>query len=274
MMVEVFSSDLLGGVITEEQTILDRCKFFHWDLKTPYRVMTIRPDRNADALEGGDYLELSRYRDALAERFPDATAFLYGTQIKLMIHVWDQTTRDTIILEEVAGFLKENGLAAGVSQTANRLGHISARHQQAMKALEMGTLLDGAGPLYYYDSYAVYHCLELCASQINILQLCHRAVLMLESYDRKNGTELLSTLHAYLSCHRNLSEAAESLFVHRNTMSKRLAKINDLIHVDFQDAETVFHLMFSYRVLEYYGATVMRDSYANWMERSPELRHP
>lgn len=143
-----------------------------------------------------------------------------------------------------------------------------------MKAIQMGVLLDGAGPLFYYDTYAIYHCLELCAPQVSLLQLCHSAVLKLESYDRKNGTELLGTLHAYLSCHRNLSEAAASLYIHRNTLSKRLEKINDLISVDFNDAETVFHLMFSYRILEYYGATVMRDSYENWVEKSPTLRHP
>ena len=100
------------------------------------------------------------------------------------------------------------------------------------------------------------------------------AVLKLESYDRKNGTELLGTLHAYLSCHKNLSEAAAFLYVHRNTLTKRLERINDLIHVDLDDAETVFHLMFSYRLIEYYGATVLRNSYENWMERAPTLRHP
>lgn len=273
-MLEFFVSDLLNGAIEDEQKILDRCRFFQWNLKMPYRVLTIRPVGKADAAEGGDYLELERQREALQRKFPEATAFLYGSQIKLVIHVYDQTTQDALVLGEVAAFLKERRLAAGVSQTAYHLRNISGRHQQAMKALEMGMLLEGAGPLFYYDSYSIYHCLELCAPQVSLLQLCHSAVLKLESYDRKNGTELLGTLHAYLSCHSNLSEAAASLYIHRNTLSKRLDKINDLIHVDFSDAETVFHLMFSYRILEYYGATVMRDSYENWMERSPTLRHP
>ncbi len=273
-MLEFFISDLLNGSIEDEQKLLDRCRFFQWNLKMPYRVLTIRPVGKPEAAEGGDYLELERQRSALQGKFPEATAFLYGSQIKLVIHVYDQTTQDALILGEVGAFLKERQLAAGVSQTAYHLRNISGRHQQAMKALEMGMLLEGAGPLFYYDSYSIYHCLELCAPQVSLLQLCHSAVLKLESYDRKNGTELLGTLHAYLSCHSNLSEAAASLYIHRNTLSKRLDKINDLIHVDFGDAETVFHLMFSYRILEYYGATVMRDSYENWMERSPTLRHP
>ena len=273
-MLEFFISDLLNGAMTDEQKILDRCRFFKWNLKMPYRVLTIRPGRKQDAAQGADYLELERHRQALQQQFPEATAFLYGSQIKLVIHVYDQTTQDALVLREVETWLQQRGLIAGVSQTAYHLRNLSGRHQQAMKAIQMGTLLDGAGPLFYYDTYAIYHCLELCAPQLSLLQLCHSAVLKLESYDRKNGTELLGTLHAYLSCHRNLSEAAASLYIHRNTLSKRLEKINDLISVDFNDAETVFHLMFSYRILEYYGATVMRDSYENWVEKSPTLRHP
>ena len=273
-MLEFFISDLLNGAMTDEQKILDRCRFFKWNLKMPYRVLTIRPGRKQDAAQGADYLELERHRQALQQQFPEATAFLYGSQIKLVIHVYDQTTQDALVLREVETWLQQRGLIAGVSQTAYHLRNLSGRHQQAMKAIQMGTLLEGAGPLFYYDTYAIYHCLELCAPQLSLLQLCHSAVLKLESYDRKNGTELLGTLHAYLSCHRNLSEAAASLYIHRNTLSKRLEKINDLISVDFNDAETVFHLMFSYRILEYYGATVMRDSYENWVEKSPTLRHP
>lgn len=126
---------------------------------------------------------LEQHRLALQRRFPEATAFLYGSQIKLVIHVFDQTTQDAIVLGEVGTFLKERGLVAGVSQTAWHLRNLSGRHQQAMKAIQMGLLLEGAGPLFHYDTYSIYHCLELCAPQMNLLQLCHSAVLKLESYD-------------------------------------------------------------------------------------------
>ena len=42
-------------------------------------------------------------------------------------------------------------------------------------------------------------------------------------------------------------------------MSYRVNKINELIDVDLDNSETVFHLLFSYHVLEYYSATVMKD---------------
>ena len=273
-MVEFFIADLLSGVITDEERILDRCRYFGWNLQMPYRVLTLRPGHKRGADVGADYLTLDRHRDALVRHFPEATVFLYGNQIKMIVQVYDQSTKDAMILHELTELCRGRELAAGVSQASWHLRNLSARHTQAMKALELGTLLGGAGPLYHYDTYSVYHCLEQCAPQMNLLELCHSAVLSLEAYDRKNGTELLGTLHAYLACHQNLSEAAASLFIHRNTLSKRLERINDLIRVDLGDGETVFHLMFSYRIIEYYGATVLRDSYENWVEKAPTLRHP
>lgn len=273
-ILEFFVSDLLNGTITDEQTILDRCRYFNWTVKTPYRVLTIHR-KNAGEIDGGsDYLHMEQQRKQLSRRFPDATTFLYGSQIQMIVPVHDRTTRDALILSEISAILQEQKLCAGVSQAASRITLLSARYQQAEKALQLGTLLGGAGPLYHYEAYSIYHCLEISAGQTNLLQLCHSAVLKLEYYDRKNDTELMQTLHAYLSCHQNISEAAANLYIHRNTLSKRLEKINDLINLDFSDAETVFHLMFSFRILEYYGATVMRDSYLSWVTKSPSLKHP
>ncbi len=142
-----------------------------------------------------------------------------------------------------------------------------------MKALQMGTLLLAAGPLYRYDRYSIYHALEVCGERIDLLELCHEAVLTLERYDRKNGTPYLGTLHAYLESGMNAREAAKALYIHRNTLAKRLEKMGDLITVDLDDRETVFHLLFSLRVIEYYGAAHVRRAYERWVKRMPILRH-
>ncbi len=163
---------------------------------------------------------------------------------------------------------------AGVSKLAYHVRNIAQRHWQAAKALQLGLLLQSKETLFHYDSYSIYHCLEVCSDKVDLLQCCHSAVTKLESYDRKNGTELLETLHAYLVCRKSVGEAAASLSIHRNTVAKRLDKINDLISLDLSDTETVFHLLFSFRILEYYGATVMQDTYETWLKRSPTLRHP
>jgi purine catabolism regulator len=50
----------------------------------------------------------------------------------------------------------------------------------------------------------------------------------LEEYDRRRGSQLIETLEAYLTLGGALSEAADRLGIHRNTLSYRLQRISDL----------------------------------------------
>lgn len=50
----------------------------------------------------------------------------------------------------------------------------------------------------------------------------------LEEYDRRRGSQLIETLDAYLSLGGALSEAADRLGIHRNTLSYRLQRIGEL----------------------------------------------
>ena len=272
-MVEYFISDVLNGTITDEQQIRDRCRYFGWRLQMPYRILTVRGSDRNEMERGAGYLRQTKRIEALRSEFPDATVFLYGEQIKFIVGVEDESTREQLILGRIAEVLEAHGLVAGVSQPGRNFRSLTARHRQAMKAIQMGTLLEGPGPLHFYDRYTVYHALEMCAGSIDLRELCHAAVLKLERYDRKNGTAYMGTLHAYLATGQNISEAAEALYIHRNTLAKRLEKMNDIITVDLKDRETVFHLLFSLRVIEYYGATQMRSTYEDWLKKMPTLRH-
>lgn len=270
---EDFIAELFSDAITDEQLIRDRCRALGWHLAPPYRVLTVRSADPDEMLRGEGYLAQTRRCELLKGRFPDATVFLYGEQVKLLISTGDDPIRERLILQELADCMRGHGLVAGLSQPGRTLSSLSARHRQAMQAMRLGTLLLGAGPVYSYDRYAVYHALEICAERLDLRDLCHGAVLTLERYDRRHGTAYMGTLHAYLASGKNARDAAEALYIHRNTLAKRLEKIADLITVDLDDRETVFHLLFSLRVIEYYGATKMRPTFERWVERMPTLRH-
>lgn len=270
---EYFLSELLEGSIVDEQLIRDRCRAFSWHIAAPYRVISIRGADAAEMERGEGYLRQTRRCKQLQALLPKAIVFLYGEQIKLIAGTGGDLVQERIFFDELSVFLEQNGLIAGVSQPGHALSSISELHQQAAKAMQMGILLMGSGPLYDYDRYSIYHALELCSEQIDLLELCHGAVLTLERYDRTHNTSYMGTLHAYLASGMNARETAKSLYIHRNTLSKRLEKLHDLISVDLKDRETIFHLLFSLRVIEYYGATQMRGTFEGWIERMPTLRH-
>lgn len=59
--------------------------------------------------------------------------------------------------------------------------------------------------------------------------------LLLE--DEKNNTELYHTLKVYLLCENNITAAAKTLHIHRNTLVYRLKQIKECMDVDVNDHE-------------------------------------
>jgi PucR family transcriptional regulator, purine catabolism regulatory protein len=54
----------------------------------------------------------------------------------------------------------------------------------------------------------------------------------------EGGRELIHTLEVYFEHNGNLSQTAEALFVHRNTLIYRLERIADIAHMNLDLPET------------------------------------
>jgi purine catabolism regulator len=57
----------------------------------------------------------------------------------------------------------------------------------------------------------------------------------LQEHDRTRGSDLVKTLRTYFTAGMNASEAADRLFLHRNSMLYRLERIGNLIGLDLKD---------------------------------------
>ena len=61
-------------------------------------------------------------------------------------------------------------------------------------------------------------------------------------YDKKNNQNLIDTLREYLKCGQNVSQASQNLYIHRNTMIKRVEKIEELLGCSIKNAEVTNQL--------------------------------
>jgi purine catabolism regulator len=123
----------------------------------------------------------------------------------------------------------------GVGIPATDLGEWRRSFTQAGQALEMARRLGEQKPLYFPD-LSVYRLLmqiehhpELIAFQEEILG----SLLAHESAE-----ELFRTLEAYFEHNGNLSQTAESLYVHRNTLIYRMERISEITGLDLEKPET------------------------------------
>jgi DNA-binding PucR family transcriptional regulator len=57
----------------------------------------------------------------------------------------------------------------------------------------------------------------------------------IEAYDREHSSDLLRTLRVFFAANANASEAADRLYLHRNSLPYRLARVQDLTGLDLKD---------------------------------------
>lgn len=57
----------------------------------------------------------------------------------------------------------------------------------------------------------------------------------LGEYDREHNSDLVHTLRVFFEANANASEAADRLFLHRNSMAYRLERVQNLTGLDLRD---------------------------------------
>jgi DNA-binding PucR family transcriptional regulator len=75
----------------------------------------------------------------------------------------------------------------------------------------------------------------------------------LVAYDQERGSDLIRTLKVYLAAGANASEAADRLFLHRNSLLYRLARIGELTDLDLKDSQARLALQLGLLSLERRG---------------------
>lgn len=70
------------------------------------------------------------------------------------------------------------------------------------------------------------------------LESFRELVAPLEEYDREHNSDLIRTLTVFFDANANASEAAEKLYLHRNSMAYRLDRIRQLTGLDLKNPET------------------------------------
>jgi purine catabolism regulator len=138
------------------------------------------------------------------------------------------------ILELAASEYPDTLVRCGVGIPATALEDWRQSFSQAGQALEMARRLKEDQPLYYADLsvyrllFQIEHSPELIAFQEEILG----PLLAIEGAE-----ELIHTLEAFFAHNGNLSQTAEALFIHRNTLTYRIERIVAITHLDLDKPE-------------------------------------
>lgn len=103
---------------------------------------------------------------------------------------------------------------------------------------------------YYYGQLGIYRLLIGIDDKEIVEDYYERVLKKLVDYDEKNGSDLQEVLKCYLDHDGSVSQTADMLFVHRNTINYKLNKIKEILQIDLSSLETRMELMMALALKE------------------------
>ncbi len=152
--------------------------------------------------------------------------------------------------DEICQLHPQHRVAIGLGQVARDVNAWRASYRDAVQAMELAERLQTDIPLFIGD-LGVYQLILSLSDRNRLSEFCEQTLGTLTEYDMRQKADLIKTLEAYFNCHGNLSQTAESLIVHRNTLLYRMNRINEIAGIDLSRPETrlALHLALTIRRL-------------------------
>jgi sugar diacid utilization regulator len=144
-------------------------------------------------------------------------------------------------------------LAVGLSGAHRRPVAGPQALQEAIDALGAAQRgIDAQGLVLFEELSGRFRLLQGQSGEA-LADIARRSVAPLLEYDARRHTHLLDTLRTLLDNHFAIQPTAEALFIHRNTLQKRMRRIETLLDVDLADIDDLMELYLGLRALQLVG---------------------
>jgi sugar diacid utilization regulator len=230
---------------------------FPYQVHTHMACIVVSPDSPEH-----DALRIREIQLALHDFFKETNLFYENREwIILYSQEKDTSVELDISYEAFSQLLNQYHLNAGISYVCQLPEQFRILYLTASASIQIGQRMK-ISPymkrIYTYHQYNPYYVIHLCSQKFteihntkNLVYLVHPDVVRLYYYDLENKNNLLDVLFAYLSCAQNISLAAQTLYMHRNTVLNKLNKIESFLHHKPFTEKDHWLILFSCMILKY-----------------------
>jgi purine catabolism regulator len=235
-----FLEGLLAGTLPEIEIERLAARLDH-DTSQPHAVITF-------AWAGPNPPSMRRLETAvnwlMSSHSRAALVHVYGGNHICVFQALKSSDEDMSTAHDLARRLREHlqaenpeaSLVGGLSGPAATLVDWPAAYRQAFQAMQLGQRLHYSH-LVDFNSLGVYRLLGQLEDLPAVRRFCEQMIGPLSEYDRRHRSTLVQTIDTYFTHHGNISQTAEALFIHRNTLLYRLERIQELTGQDLNQAD-------------------------------------
>lgn len=178
--------------------------------------------------------------------FPSGIPVLYKNYLAI---VTDEISEEQILSLQTLALAEQ--VRVGISWPFSALAEFKRHFNQAVSAIKEAQRLYETELVHDYTDFACYDLFFNYTGKQPLRDYCHPALYTLQAYDEENRTEYLSTLKEFLENAKNSTDAASTLFIHRNTLQYRIKRIEELTGLDLKKPGTTYALLESFRIMTY-----------------------
>jgi purine catabolism regulator len=225
---------IVAGTPADMVALQEQISGLGYNLRRPHVALLIAP---ADANSAEILRE--RWQQALLRQHIAAPHMLRDNTV---LCLYPMEERKAHFPEPLEALANELPIGAGMSNPSATVAGWQRAYGEAEQALTLGRRLFGARSLTSYRDLRVYRLLFEMRSSPELWSFYTTTLGPLIEYDRKHNAALLETLEGYFAARGNLSQSAERLQIHRNTLLYRLRRINQIGGIDLERSEDMLAL--------------------------------
>ncbi|MDD3660995.1 MAG: PucR family transcriptional regulator [Lachnospiraceae bacterium] len=200
----------------------------------------------------GDTLrqELTRLAEQTAKSIHDLfLSFIYKESVILVLNDYTEQEVEEFVDTFLSGTKKKKmgwQYHMGISPNRSGISELDKNFKCAIAAMEMACKRKETH--CYYERLDIHKLLYAIEDRSVIRQYYRDTIAKLEQYDRENNTELTTLLRSYLFNNGSLQEVAEIHFLHRNTVTNQLKKIEKVLNLNPLELEDKVSLMMAFYI--------------------------
>ncbi|MFZ5945983.1 MAG: PucR family transcriptional regulator [Bacillota bacterium] len=233
---EKLVTEVLEGSLLNHEMLGKRASDLGLDINRHYHLLLMKQINKE--------VHLSRYKDALKNAFSNnirqmksRMAGIDENNCIFLVEVDDKLSKEKN-LAIIRGVVKklqkrlENeildiSLVFGLSDISDTIYELKRNYARCERAISIGRLLYPEEDYLTYSELGVFAWIDIKEDELEIM------LRNINQLVKKDGhKELVKTLKTYLEFQMNYSLTAKQLFVHINTVRKRIDEINDLINLN------------------------------------------
>ena len=184
------------------------------------------------------------------------------------------TVNMPVFLSQLSGNISQRFPASpvriSISQSCQSIDKLSEIYKEANFAITLGSALHPDRQVYYYKDYIIYHMISTMWGS-PIFQHLHQSMIEpLLKYDKKYRANLLDALIAYADANFYISKASRCSGLHRNTLHKKILKIQELLSVDLSVPQDQIILQMAVNIHRLKNVYPQTEQTLLWVMPSPE----